>query len=143
MTMRKVTLIVTLLVALVANATAQSGSNVMATRQIYNPEQIQWNLYAISAYCSTWYGEERLSWRQKYGWIAFCHPSPQGQAVCGKCLRVTNIATGAQETVRIIDQCQNGGLDLDISVFNRLDTNGHGFNDGHLFVDYEFVPCDD
>ncbi|GAA0144538.1 hypothetical protein LIER_42809 [Lithospermum erythrorhizon] len=120
--MRKVTFLVTLLVALVTVAAAESGRNMMATREIYNPEQINWDLYAVSAYCSTWYGDEPLSWRKKSTirsrliGTAFCHPSPQGQRVCGQCLSVTNTATGAQETVT---------------------------KDGHMFVDYEFVSCGD
>ena len=58
-------------------------------------------------------------------------------------LQVTNTATGAQATVRIVDQCSNGGLDLDYSVFNQLDTNGQGYQQGHLIVDYQFVNCND
>ncbi|OAY80901.1 Pathogenesis-related protein PR-4B [Ananas comosus] len=56
---------------------------------------------------------------------------------------VTNTATGAQATVRIVDQCSNGGLDLDQGVFNQLDTNGQGFANGYLIVDYQFVNCGD
>lgn len=55
--------------------------------------------------------------------------------------QVTNQATGAQTTVRIIDQCSNGGLDLDQGVFNQLDTNGQGYAQGHLTVSYQFVSC--
>ena len=58
-------------------------------------------------------------------------------------MQVTNTYTGAQETVRIVDQCSNGGLDLDVGVFNRLDTNGLGYQQGHLIVDYQFVDCGD
>ncbi|CBI35211.3 unnamed protein product, partial [Vitis vinifera] len=53
---------------------------------------------------------------------------------CGRCLRVTNTATGTQATVRIVDQCSNGGLDLDAGVFNQQDTNGVGYAQGHLIV---------
>ncbi|KDP45697.1 hypothetical protein JCGZ_17304 [Jatropha curcas] len=86
-----------------------------------------------------------LAWRQKYGWTAFCGPvGPQGQAACGKCLRVTNTRTGAQVTARIVDQCSNGGLDLDYEgVFRRLDTDGNGFNHQGLIVNYNFVDCGD
>lgn len=54
---------------------------------------------------------------------------------------MTNIETGAQETVRIVDQCSNGGLDLDIGVFQNLDTNGNGNANGFLTVNYDFVNC--
>lgn len=58
-------------------------------------------------------------------------------------MQVTNTGTGAQTTVRIVDQCSNGGLDLDVGVFNRLDTDGQGYQRGHLIVKYVFVDCGD
>lgn len=58
-------------------------------------------------------------------------------------MQVTNTATGAQMTVRIVDQCANGGLDLDVNVFSRIDTNGAGYQAGHLTVNYAFVNCGD
>ncbi|KAJ1385128.1 RlpA-like domain superfamily [Sesbania bispinosa] len=120
----------------------ESASNVRATYHYYEPEKHGWDLNAVSAYCSTWDANKPYSWRSKYGWTAFCGPvGPRGQASCGKCLRVTNTGTGAQTTVRIVDQCSNGGLDLDVGVFNRLDTDGRGYQQGHLIVNYQFVEC--
>ena len=58
-------------------------------------------------------------------------------------VQVTNTATGTQATVRIIDQCGNGGLDLEQGVFDQLDTDGEGYKNGHLIVNYEFVNCGD
>ncbi|KAG2295152.1 hypothetical protein Bca52824_041821 [Brassica carinata] len=55
--------------------------------------------------------------------------------------KVTNTATGAQATVRIVDQCSNGGLDLDDGVFKQLDTNGQGYARGNMIVNYAFVNC--
>lgn len=43
--------------------------------------------------------------------------------------------------MRIVDQCSNGGLDLDVGVFNQLDTDGRGYAQGHLIVNYQFVDC--
>ena len=41
---------------------------------------------------------------------------------------------------RIVDQCSNGGLDLDFeTVFKKIDTNGQGYQMGHLNVDYQFI----
>lgn len=57
--------------------------------------------------------------------------------------QVTNSGTGTQEIVRIVDQCANGGLDLDEGVFKKLDTNGIGYQQGFLTVSYEFVNCND
>ncbi|GLJ23969.1 hypothetical protein SUGI_0455650 [Cryptomeria japonica] len=132
------------LVFLALQANAQQASNVRATYHLYNPQNIGWDLNKASAYCATWDANKPLSWRKKYGWTAFCGPvGPKGQASCGKCLRVTNRDTKAQTTVRIVDQCANGGLDLDINDFNKIDTNGNGYNSGHLQVDYQFVNCED
>ncbi|KAK2637844.1 hypothetical protein Ddye_025639 [Dipteronia dyeriana] len=129
---------------LVASAYAQSASNVRATYHLYHPEQIGWDLRTASAFCATWDADKPLAWRQKYGWTAFCHPAgPTGQAACGKCLRVTNTGTGAPATARIVDQCANGGLDLDEAVFKQLDTDGRGNAQGHLIVNYQFVDCQD
>ena len=58
-------------------------------------------------------------------------------------MQVTNTGTGAQVTVRIVDQCSNGGLDLDVNVFNQIDTDKKGYAQGHLIVNYEFVNCGD
>ncbi|KAJ1697116.1 hypothetical protein LUZ63_005628 [Rhynchospora breviuscula] len=141
---RDILLAVALLFAVVAVATAQQASNVRATYHYYYPERNNWDLNAVSAYCSTWDASKPLEWRKKYGWTAFCGPvGPTGQAACGKCLQVTNTATGAKATVRIVDQCSNGGLDLDQGVFSQIDTNGQGYNNGHLTVNYQFVNCGD
>jgi len=61
----------------------------------------------------------------------------------GVALQVTNTRTNAQITVRIVDQCANGGLDLDISPFQKIDTDGNGYAQGHLIVNYDFVNCGD
>nr|ABK21833.1 unknown [Picea sitchensis]ACN40964.1 unknown [Picea sitchensis] len=130
------------LAIVMSSCEAQQASNVRATYNYYNPQNIGWDLGKASAYCATWDASKPLEWRKKYGWTAFCGPvGPHGQASCGKCLKVTNRGTGASVIARIVDQCSNGGLDLDASVFNKIDTNGKGRNDGHLMVDYQFVGC--
>ncbi|XP_047321391.1 pathogenesis-related protein PR-4-like [Impatiens glandulifera] len=130
------------LLLLVEMAVGQSASNVRATYHLYNPQQIGWDLNTASVYCATWDANKPLAWRQQYGWTAFCGPvGPRGQDSCGRCLRVTNTDTKTQATVRIVDQCANGGLDLDVNVFQQLDTNGQGNFRGHLIVNYEFVNC--
>ncbi|KAJ1413880.1 RlpA-like domain superfamily [Sesbania bispinosa] len=142
--MAKVSLLVVCVVCVVALASAQSATNVRATYHYYQPEQHNWDLTAVSAYCATWDASKSYEWRSKYGWTAFCGPSgPQGQAACGRCLRVTNTRTNDQQTVRIVDQCSNGGLDLDIGVFEKLDTDKNGYAQGHLIVNYDFVECGD
>lgn len=79
-----------LLCAFAATAAAQTASNVRTTYHYYYPEQNGWDLYKVSAYCSTWKGNQPLEWRRKYGWTAFCGPvGPRGRDSCGRCLRVT------------------------------------------------------
>lgn len=78
-----------LLCAFAAKTAAQSA-NVRATYHFYNPAQNGWDLYRVSAYCSTWDGNQPLEWRQRYGWTAFCGPAgPRGRDSCGRCLRVS------------------------------------------------------
>ncbi|KAL5138867.1 Pathogenesis-related protein P2 [Glycine soja] len=137
--MTKLTLFVLSMVCVLALASAQSAI-VQSTYHLYQPEQHNWDLLAVSAYCATWDANQPFSWRSKYGWTAFCGPAgPQGQPSCGRCLRVTNTRTGDQQIARIVDQCKNGGLDLDVSVFQRLDSDGSGNAQGHLIVHYEFI----
>ncbi|XP_008218273.1 PREDICTED: pathogenesis-related protein PR-4 [Prunus mume] len=129
---------------LVGSAWGQSDTNVRSTYHLYNPQQNNWDLRAVSAYCATWDADQPFAWRSKYGWTAFCGPvGPTGQDACGKCLLVTNTRTGDQVTVRIVDQCSNGGLDLDVNMFNQIDTDGNGNAQGHLIVNYDFVDCGD
>lgn len=85
----RVLTVAALLFAAVAIAAAQSASNVRATYHLYNPAQNGWDLNRVSAYCATWDANKPLSWRQKYGWTAFCGPAgPKGRDACGKCIRV-------------------------------------------------------
>jgi ABC-type glycerol-3-phosphate transport system substrate-binding protein len=87
----KLALAAVLLCAAAAMATAQQASGVRATYNFYNPQQNNWDLNAVSAYCATWDASKPLSWRMKYGWTAFCGPAgPTGQAACGQCLLVSS-----------------------------------------------------
>lgn len=52
------------------------------------------------------------------------------------CMQVINKGTGAQAPVRIVDQCSNGGLDLDVGVVRQLNTDGRCNAQGHLMVNY-------
>ncbi|XP_068340589.1 pathogenesis-related protein PR-4-like [Pyrus communis] len=138
-----VLLVSVIICVLVGSAWGQSAT-VGSTYHLYNPAQINYDLRAVSAFCSTWDADQSYEWRSKYGWTAFCGPAgPRGEDVCGKCLLVTNTGTGAQTVVRIIDQCSNGGLDLDVNMFNQIDTDGSGYASGHLIVNYDFVDCGD
>lgn len=74
---------------LVGSAWGQSATNVRSTYHLYNPQQNNWDLRAVSAYCATWDADQPFAWRSKYGWTAFCGPvGPTGQDACGKCLLV-------------------------------------------------------
>lgn len=102
-----------LLCAFAAKAAAQSAPNVRATYHIYNPAQNNWDLYRVSAYCSTWDGNQPLEWRQRYGWTAFCGPvGPRGRDSCGRCLRVSHFLSISKITfsnalfyIKIVNVC--------------------------------------
>ncbi|KAK9083534.1 hypothetical protein Scep_030005 [Stephania cephalantha] len=131
-----------LLLFAIVGATAQRATNVRSTYHLYNPDQINWDYLRASVYCATWDANRPIEWRRQYGWTAFCGPAgPTGRDSCGRCLRVTNTRTNVAVTVRIVDQCSNGGLDLDITPFRQIDTDGNGIRQGHLIVNYEFVNC--
>ncbi|KAJ1277237.1 hypothetical protein BS78_05G280100 [Paspalum vaginatum] len=133
-----------MLLAACDGAKAQEAHGVLATYNMYNPERINWDMRTASTFCATWDADMPLAWRRRYGWTAFCGPAgAHGEPSCGRCLQVTNRATGARTVARVVDQCDNGGLDLDISVFRQIDTDGGGMFNGHLSVDYEFVGCQD
>ena len=57
-------------------------------------------------------------------------------------MQVTNSKTGVEETVRVVDHCNNGGLILDEEVFRKLDGGWKDYKQSYLIVDYEFVNCD-
>ncbi|CAL4987470.1 unnamed protein product [Urochloa decumbens] len=140
---RLVVLAIALFCSAAALATAQEASGVRATYNYYNPQKNSWDLNAVSAYCATWDADMPLSWRKEYGWTAFCGPvGPTGRSACGKCLMVTNNATGAAITARIVDECSNGGRDMDYNTtFSMIDFGGQGFKKGYLTVNYQFVSC--
>ncbi|XP_021282516.1 uncharacterized protein LOC110415249 [Herrania umbratica] len=139
--MKKLSLSILFLACLVAFAAAQSASDVTAYWTDYKPTDNGWEL---PSFCAGVDGDKPLEWRKKFGWTGFCGPSgSQGVDSCGKCLNVTNTATGAFETVRIVDTCGTGGLELDLeTAFKPIDTDGNGIRQGHLTVDYAFVDCD-
>ncbi|KAL6841609.1 hypothetical protein ACP4OV_028548 [Aristida adscensionis] len=98
------------LALLAGGAVAQQASGVTAVKNSYTAALAFWDLWAVRAYCATWDSGMPLEWLQRYGWAAFCGPAgPQDEASCGRCLLVTNEATGAQATVRILGQCSFGG----------------------------------
>ncbi|RCV38782.1 hypothetical protein SETIT_8G169700v2 [Setaria italica] len=129
-------------------AWAQSASGVTATYIAYDAPSRNWELGALSVSCAALDEDKPPAWRSRYWWTAFCGPAgPRGDAACGLCLQVTNAATGAAATVRIVDDCgkTNGGaaLGMDTPVFYQIDTDGSGMASGQLQVNYEFVDCQD
>jgi hypothetical protein len=32
---------------------------------------------------------------------------------------------------------------MDVNAFNQIDTDGQGYQNGHLIVNYSFVDCND
>uniref|UniRef100_A0A0E0F770 Barwin domain-containing protein n=1 Tax=Oryza meridionalis TaxID=40149 RepID=A0A0E0F770_9ORYZ len=168
MEVRSVSLLVLVAVVLSASggAAAQQASGVVAT---YNPDTINWDLRAVSAYCSTWDADMPAGVAPVLRLDGVLRPRRRARRAllrgaarraCGEdcvgvgveqfaCMRdaarvgVTNTATAASAVARVVDQCSTGGLDLDVAVFRQIDTDGGGMANGHLVVDYEFVDCQD
>ncbi|XVF06324.1 hypothetical protein REPUB_Repub06bG0037600 [Reevesia pubescens] len=120
-------------------------TKVKAFYAYFNAEQNNWDLNTAHVSCADVDGSKPLEWRSKYGWTGFCGKvGPQGKDACGKCLKVINTETKAEEIVRIVDACSTGPLEMDLeSAFKPIDTDGNGYRLGHLIVDYEFVECGD
>lgn len=90
--MERVATCLLVVAVMVVGTAAQSATNVRATYNNYNPQNINWDYMRASVFCATWDANKPLAWRQKYGWTAFCGPvGPTGQASCGRCLRVCHL----------------------------------------------------
>lgn len=133
----------TLLCAMAAMAAAQQASNVRATTTCTTQRRTAGTSTASAPSAPRGTPISRCRGARSTAGPPFCGPSgPKGQASCGKCIKVTNRATGASTMARIVDQCSNGGLDLDFeTVFKKIDTNRQGYQMGYLNVDYQFVSC--
>ncbi|XVF31123.1 hypothetical protein REPUB_Repub16aG0118600 [Reevesia pubescens] len=85
--MKGLSLNIMLLVFLVASATAQSGSNVIAYWTDYNVTKNNWDYHAKLIYCAVVDGDKPLEWRNQFGYTGYCGSNgPQGEEACGKCL---------------------------------------------------------
>ncbi|GMI65217.1 HEVEIN-LIKE, pathogenesis-related 4 [Hibiscus trionum] len=130
------------LACLVSSAAAQSAENVKAYMVYLYAEENDWDMNAAHVYCATWDADKPYEWRSKYNWTNFGGPNgPIGKDACGKCVQVTNTATGDETIVRIVGTSQ-ASLNLDKPVFDQLDSDGQGQVAGHLVVNYTFVDCD-
>ncbi|GMI65213.1 HEVEIN-LIKE, pathogenesis-related 4 [Hibiscus trionum] len=123
-----------------------SESNVTAYETDYAPIANNWT-YPSHAACYAKDGGKPFEWRSKYGWTGYCgKEGTDPEHICGKCLKVTNKAPAnvSEVTVRIMDTCGLGALELDLETgFKPIDPDRQGIHDGHLTVDYEFVNCGD
>ncbi|EFJ04999.1 hypothetical protein SELMODRAFT_137944 [Selaginella moellendorffii] len=115
-------------------------AQVYTTYNQYDPAAKNYQLDGL--YCATYSAHQPLSWRSQYKWTAMDASLGMGPQMCGQCLEVvTNIATGAQIVVRVLDQSSNGGLDLETDAFNTIDTDGGGYASGHLYTSYTSFSC--
>jgi hypothetical protein len=123
-------------------AMTNSSPGVYSTYHYYSP-----GYYIGSTFCADrlWaeYGENNKD-LIKYPWVAYCatdHLGPMNVDRCGKCLLITNPSTGQSVKVRVMDQCGNGGLDMDPVAFNAIDGDNNGYLDGHMRTEIQFVSC--
>ncbi|GAB4813917.1 hypothetical protein N2152v2_000963 [Parachlorella kessleri] len=117
-----------------------------ATYHYYGPSSGAKPYDVSTLFCADAFAGKPASWLSQYPWTAYCMDTsalgPMKGTLCGQCLRVTNKRTGHAEVVRIVDMCGNGALDLDYDItFKSLDTDGQGYNDGHMMVDVETTAC--
>ncbi|PKA57861.1 putative methionine--tRNA ligase [Apostasia shenzhenica] len=145
MARRVFTLLAAASAAFMALAVAGVGAQqavVTANYHLYRPERIGWDYNAAHTFCSTWDAGNSVQWRRRYGWVSFCGPAgPVGQLACGKCLLLTNIRTKDVLKARIVDMCTKIGMDIDVNVFQKLDSDGQGYHNGYLKLKYQFVKC--
>ncbi|GLJ39639.1 hypothetical protein SUGI_0810320 [Cryptomeria japonica] len=125
----------------VASILCECVKATYTTNNQYNPATHNYALDGL--YCATYDSDQSLDWRSQYYWTAYCDQAgqPMGSSLCGTCIQVTNESTGQSVTVRIVDQCQNGGLDLETAAFNAIDGDGQGQFNGHMITTYQFVGC--
>ncbi|XVE89886.1 hypothetical protein DITRI_Ditri20bG0031300 [Diplodiscus trichospermus] len=126
--MKRISISIMLLDCLVASTAAQSASGATAYWTDYNVTENNWDYNAAHVFCASVDGDKPSEWRSRYGWTGYCGKvGSQGKEACGKCLSVTNTDTGDKETVRIVDECGSGDLELDLeTAFKPIDTDGQG-----------------
>ncbi|PPS19270.1 hypothetical protein GOBAR_AA01333 [Gossypium barbadense] len=129
--MEKLRICIMVIACVVVSAAAQSAS-VTATYHYYNPQKISWDLNAARIPIGPWQGV----------------PDMVGLPfVVQSVLKIKLLAASDQQwhgnsgNRENLDKCSNGGLDLDVNVFNKLDKNRNGSARGHLTVTYDFVKC--
>ncbi|KAE8724869.1 Sodium Bile acid symporter family isoform 1 [Hibiscus syriacus] len=130
------------LACLVGYGTAQSVQNVSAHWVDFSAKENDWDMNkANDVYCKIYDADKPYEWRSKYNWTNIGDLAGFSiDEACGKCIHVTNRATGDETTVRIVGPTGHG-LELDKPVFDQLDSDGQGQVVGHLIVSYKFVDC--
>ncbi|KAI7845912.1 hypothetical protein COHA_000458 [Chlorella ohadii] len=121
--------------AVTTKSLKRGGKGVRATYHYYSPAYETSSLYCADAFRGK---ESSLLGRP---WTAYCAESilgPMSRDKCGRCIRVTNLATGDSIEATVVDMCGTGGMDLDPEAFNPIDSNGAGVRDGHMMVTVEW-----
>ncbi|KAI3424251.1 hypothetical protein D9Q98_009606 [Chlorella vulgaris] len=110
------------------------GGTVRATYHYYAPQYETSSLYCADEF-NKFLPVGPDHWLLQYPWVAYCGDlGPMSQDKCGKCLEVTNVATGASVKTRVVDLCGFDGVDMDPKGFNAIDTNKNGVRDGNMNV---------
>eukprot|EP00887_Chlorella_sp_A99_P003492 scaffold7.g3492.t1 len=119
-----------------ANATLLGTSRT--TYHYYSP-----GYQPSTTYCADRMADKDEAWLRAYPWVAYCNSAFLGgmsEANCGRCLRLTNLLTGAAQIVRIVDECGHNAIDSDWeTAFKPIDTDRRGYLDGSLPVRLELV----
>ncbi|EFN50753.1 hypothetical protein CHLNCDRAFT_33383 [Chlorella variabilis] len=118
--------------------TGQGGSGPVAraTYHYYAPGYETSSLYCADQF-NKFLPVSSDHWLLQYPWTAYCNDDglgPMSQDKCGKCLKVTNTATGQSVKTRVVDMCGQGGVDMDPLGFNAIDGDGQGKATGDMAV---------
>lgn len=121
----------------------KSSNNVFTSYHNYSPSYYTGNVFCVDEIKKK-FGQPTNKYITKYPWVAYCatgHLGPMKLSYCGKCLKVTNERTKQSIIARIVDQCGNGGIDLDKTAFDAVDGDKQGYHAGQMRLKIQFVQC--
>ncbi|CAN0891155.1 Wound-induced protein WIN2 [Linum grandiflorum] len=118
------------------NVTTEVVVKVMRNTVIYDDQN--------SLSCANSLKNLSLASLHKYAWASFHVNNNAGTAsICGRCLKLTNVESGVEATVRVVHEpttgTTEGVVELGTSTFNKLRAE----DDHHdIAVKYNFESCD-
>ncbi|CAN1809302.1 Pathogenesis-related protein PR-4B, partial [Linum perenne] len=78
---------------------------------------------ASSSSCAALLNTKPQAQDHKYGSAGFPQDDDDDASVCGLCLKLKNLKSGTEATMRIVHERTIEGLELDKDTFNKLKSN--------------------